>query len=77
MAISFDLVTFPQDTEVYPILSSVLHDPHYFENLDNFNHEQFLDANGPFKKNEACIPFSIGKLDSLITFLDTRVQASL
>ncbi|XP_004441624.1 PREDICTED: cytochrome P450 2B11-like [Ceratotherium simum simum] len=51
----------PKGTEVFPILSSALHDAHYFEKPDAFNPDHFLDASGAVRKTEAFIPFSTGK----------------
>ncbi|KAF3818128.1 hypothetical protein GH733_012436 [Mirounga leonina] len=53
--------TLPQGIEVSPLLSSVLHDPEVFGQPDEFNPDRFLDAGGRFQKQEAFLPFSLGK----------------
>ncbi|XP_045843350.1 cytochrome P450 2B11-like isoform X2 [Meles meles] len=51
----------PKDTTVYPILSSVLHDPCHFEKPETFYPGHFLDAEGNFRTQETFIPFSLGR----------------
>ncbi|XP_069584418.1 cytochrome P450 2C31-like [Ranitomeya imitator] len=51
----------PKGTTILPVLHSIHKDKEYFEKADEFYPEHFLDSNGNFKKNEALIPFSIGR----------------
>ncbi|XP_073530105.1 cytochrome P450 2C14-like [Phyllobates terribilis] len=51
----------PKGTVVFPLIHSILRDKAYFEKPDEFYPEHFLDSKGNFTKNEAFVPFSIGK----------------
>ncbi|XP_068135136.1 cytochrome P450 2K4-like [Hyperolius riggenbachi] len=51
----------PKGTTVLGNLSSSLRDEAYWQKPYEFYPEHFLDAKGNFKKNEAFLPFSIGK----------------
>ncbi|KAG8550066.1 hypothetical protein GDO81_029039 [Engystomops pustulosus] len=51
----------PKGTPILPILHSIHMDKEYFTRPEEFYPEHFLDSEGNFKKNEAFIPFSLGK----------------
>ncbi|KAM4042297.1 cytochrome P450 2B11-like isoform 1-T1 [Anomaloglossus baeobatrachus] len=51
----------PKGTVIIPLLHSALRDKAYFAKPDQFYPEHFLDTKGDFKKNEAFVPYSIGK----------------
>ncbi|XP_063793839.1 cytochrome P450 2G1-like [Pseudophryne corroboree] len=53
--------TIPKGTGVCALLCSVLEDPTHFATPHKFNPEHFLDSEGKFLRNDAFLPFSIGK----------------
>ncbi|XP_068106842.1 cytochrome P450 2G1-like [Hyperolius riggenbachi] len=53
--------TIPKGTGVCALLCSVLGDPTYFATPRQFNPNHFLDSEGKFQRNDAFVPFSLGK----------------
>ncbi|XP_034294246.2 cytochrome P450 2A5-like [Pantherophis guttatus] len=53
--------TIPKGTEIFPMLGTAMRDPKHFARPEEFDPQHFLDQKGQFQKNEAFIPFSIGK----------------
>ncbi|KAM4631944.1 cytochrome P450 2K1-like isoform 1-T1 [Discoglossus pictus] len=51
----------PKGTDVIPFLTSVLYDKSQWKTPYKFNPYHFLDANGKFVKQDAFMPFSIGR----------------
>ncbi|XP_069832011.1 cytochrome P450 2F2-like [Dendropsophus ebraccatus] len=59
--VTFRGYSIPKGTIIISVLHSIHKDRGYFEKPDEFYPEHFLDSEGNFRKNEAFIPFSIGK----------------
>ncbi|XP_069832010.1 cytochrome P450 2K4-like isoform X2 [Dendropsophus ebraccatus] len=59
--ITFRGYFIPKGATIITLVHSALRDKEYFEKPYDFYPEHFLDSAGNFKKNEAFIPFSLGK----------------
>ncbi|XP_052056521.1 LOW QUALITY PROTEIN: cytochrome P450 2A8-like [Apodemus sylvaticus] len=59
--IKFWGILIPKGTDVLPILGSLLKDPKYFSNPNDFNPQQFQHNRGQFKKSNPFMLFSVGE----------------
>ncbi|XP_072125190.1 cytochrome P450 2K4-like [Mobula birostris] len=59
--VNFKGYFLPKGTPVIPLLTSVLYDKTQWENPNDFNPSNFLDADGKFVKRDAFTPFSMGR----------------
>ena len=57
----FEGFVLPKGTIVMANLYHVHHDPEYFGDPENFRPERFLTPEGDLRKDEHCVPFSVGK----------------
>ncbi|XP_064409143.1 cytochrome P450 2K1-like [Latimeria chalumnae] len=51
----------PKETQIIPLLTSVLYDKTQWEKPEEFYPSHFLDAEGKFVKKDAFMPFSAGR----------------
>ena len=51
----------PEGAVVIPLLYSVSYDPKYWSSPETFNPERYINKAGKIVKNDALIPFSVGK----------------
>ena len=48
-------------TAIYANLWAVMHDKYYWKDPHEFRPERFLDNDGQFRRDDRCVPFSLGK----------------
>ena len=49
------------DTAIYANIWAVMHDKFYWKDPEIFRPERFIDSDGQFRRDDRCIPFSLGK----------------
>ncbi|XP_068435685.1 cytochrome P450 2K1-like [Clinocottus analis] len=59
--VTFQGFFIKKGTTVFPLLTSVLHDPSEWESPNSFNPSHFLDREGKFIRREAFMAFSAGR----------------
>ena len=51
----------PQGSIIIPLLYSASYDPKYWVDAETFNPDRFINTTGKLIKNDALMPFSVGK----------------